>query len=116
MNLLEQSDDKILTIINPIMDNLMDASTEINYQKHIKDFSLRILNHISSEGFEEMCKDYQNKKGFFTNRQFIFLFKRESSIAVVWKQSFTKVKGDFIAEAIFIEENNKVVVDHVLIL
>ena len=97
------------------MDNLMDASTEINHKKHIKDFSSRIINHISPEKFDTICKDYQSAKGFFTKREFVSLFKREDSIAVIWKQNFSKIKGDFVAEAVFKEENDKVVVDHILV-
>ncbi|PIE71710.1 MAG: hypothetical protein CSA22_01290 [Deltaproteobacteria bacterium] len=33
MNFEEMSQEEILAIANPIMDNLMEASTEINHQK-----------------------------------------------------------------------------------
>ena len=34
MNLLSMSDDEILEAVNPLMDNLMAGSTEIDHDKH----------------------------------------------------------------------------------
>ena len=42
MTLSLASDAEILAIANPIMDNLMDASTHIDYDRHIRDFSPRL--------------------------------------------------------------------------
>jgi len=39
MNFEEMSDDEILNIANPIMDNLMEASTDIDHERHIRDFT-----------------------------------------------------------------------------
>lgn len=115
MELLKKTDDVILQILNPIMDNLMDASTEIDYEKFIIDFSKRMKSLTSEKSLNDICKDYQCKKGFFTHREFVSLFKREDSIAVIWKQNFSKVKGDFVAEAVFIEEDGKIVIDHAFV-
>ena len=115
MTLLTKSDDEVLQILNPIMDNLMDASTHIDYEKFIMDFSKRMKSLTTEESLNEICKDYQSKKGFFTAREFVFLFRREDSIAIIWKQNFSKVQGDFVAEAVFIEEDGKVVVDHAFV-
>ena len=42
MSLGSMSDDEILRVANPIMDNLMDASTAIDHGRHIRDFSDRM--------------------------------------------------------------------------
>ena len=115
MKLLEKTDDEILKTLNPIMDNLMDASSEIDYEKFIVDFSQRMKNLTTEKSLNEICKDYQSKKGFFRKREFVSLFKREDSIAIIWRQNFSKIEGDFVAEAVFIEENQKVVVDHAFV-
>ena len=38
VKLESMSDVEILDIVNPIMDNLMDASTAIDHERHIRDF------------------------------------------------------------------------------
>lgn len=37
MRLEQMPDDQILGIANPIMDNLMDASTAIDHDRHVQD-------------------------------------------------------------------------------
>lgn len=97
------------------MDKLMDASTKIDYNKFILDCSLRMKNITTKKSLTKICNDYQSKKGYFTSREFIYLFRRENSIAIIWKQKFSKLNGDFVAEAVFIEEDGKVVIDHAFV-
>ena len=115
MNLLSKLDDEILEVVNSLMDNLMDGSTEIDHAKHTRDFSSRIINHISPDQLEKICKGYQAKWGTFQRREFISLFRRSDSVAVIWKQFVSKIPDEFVAEAVFKEENGRVVVDHVLL-
>ena len=115
MKLLEKTDDEILQVLNPIMDNLMEASTQIDYKRFIIDLSKRMKNLTTEKSLNDICNDYQSKKGFFTKREFISLFRRKDSIAIIWKQHFSKIKGDFVAEAVFIEENERIVVDHAFV-
>ena len=41
MDLAQQPDAAILAVVEPIMDNLMDASTAIDYERHVRDFTER---------------------------------------------------------------------------
>ena len=38
MNWLNMTDDEIMGIANPIMDNLMQTSTDNDHEKHVRDF------------------------------------------------------------------------------
>lgn len=115
MDLFQKSDDEILAVANPIMDNLMDASTMIDYERHIRDFSDRLKNILSKERLEWICQDYQSTKGFFAGRQFVTIFRRPDSVAVIWKQRFTKQTGDFVAEMVLIQQSGRYLVDHVMV-
>jgi len=115
MDLNQKSDDEILAVANPIMDNLMDASTMIDYERHIRDFSDRLKSVLSKEQLEWICRDYQSTKGFFAGRQFVAIFRRPDSVAVIWKQRFTKQTGDFVAEMVLIQQSGRYLVDHVMV-
>lgn len=39
MNWLKMSESEILAIASPIMDNLMQASTDIDHERHVRDFT-----------------------------------------------------------------------------
>lgn len=115
MELVGKSDQEILSIANPIMDNLMDASTAIDYERHIRDFTDRLKGQLSKERLEWICQDYQSTKGFFAEREFVAVFRRPKSVAIVWKQRFTKQPGDFVAEMVLIQQDGKHFVDHVMV-
>ena len=114
MNFEEMSDEEIWDIANPLMDNLMDASTNIDHEKHIRDFSDRMKKIVTKEYLQKVCEKYQNEKGFFSKREPVAVFKRPTSAAIVWTQWFTKAPGEFVAEMLLIEKDGKYLVEHTM--
>ena len=92
MNWLEMNEDEILTIVNPIMDNLMQASTDLDYEKHVKDFSKKLKGAVTKEILETQCNEYQAKLGTFTDREFIGVVRRQSDVRVFWETMVFKIK------------------------
>jgi len=115
MDLAQKSDEEILSVANPIMDNLMDASTAIDYERHVRDFTDRAKSVLSKERLQEICQKYQSEKGFFGKREFVAIFRRPDSVVLVWKQWFTKQPGEFVAELLLVEKNGRYLVDHVMV-
>lgn len=115
MELAKMSDEDILAIANPIMDNLMEASTEINHAKHTRDFTDRLKGMVSEAYLQQVCRRYQADWGYFARREFIAVFRRPGSLAVVWKQWCTKQDGEFVAEMVLVEQNGRYLVDHVMV-
>jgi len=115
MDFEEMSESEILSIANPMMDNLMEASTEIDHGRHVRDFTDRMKNIVTKEYLHKVCKQYQSEKGYFTNREFVAVFKRPDSAVILWKQSFTKAKGEFVAEMVLVERENRYLVDHAMV-
>ena len=105
MNFEKMSENEILAIATPIMDNLMEASTRIDHEAHIRDFTDRMKNIVTKEYLQKVCEQYQKEKGFFSERKPVAVFKRPDSAAVIWKQSFTKAKGEFVAEMVLVHQN-----------
>lgn len=115
MELAQKSDAEILAVVTPIMDNLMDASTAIDYERHVRDFTDRLKSVLSKESLQAICEHYQSTKGFFAKREFVANFRRPDSIAVVWRQWFTKHPGEFVAELVLVERGGRYLVDHVMV-
>lgn len=97
MNWLELTDDEIMTIVNPIMDNLMQASTDIDHEKHIRDFSDNMKKIVTKENFEQQCNQYQRHLGNFTAREFVGIFKKKQDVRVFWRQWYSKSEDEFVA-------------------
>ena len=115
LNLSTQSDAQILAVANPIMDNLMDASTAIDYDRHTRDFTERARRALPREALRPICEQYQRERGFFGPREFVAIFRRPDSVAIIWRQTFTRAAGDFVAEMVLVEEGGRCLVDHVMV-
>jgi hypothetical protein len=115
MDFTTLSDADILAIANPMMDKLMDASTRIDHAAHVRDFTDRIKAIVTSEHLDYVCRQYQAEKGFFATREPVAVFKRTDSAAIVWRQTFTKAQGDYVAEMVLVHRDGRYLVDHVMV-
>ena len=115
MNFEEKTTEEILNIANPIMDNLMAASTDIDHERHVKDFTERAKAIVTPEHLERVCKKYQAEKGIWLHREPVAVFKRPDSAAIIWKQFCSKSKGEYVAEIVLVYKNGKYLVDHAMV-
>ena len=115
MNFENMSDKEILDIANSIMDNLMEASTDIDHERHIRDFTDRMKRIVTKDYLQKVCENYQAEKGYFGERDPVAVFKRPDSAAIVWKQLFTKAKGEHVAEMVLVHQNGKFLCDHAMV-
>lgn len=104
------TDNEILAIANPLIDNLMQGSTERNYDKHAKDFTQRLKNIVTKENLEQQWQN--NELGDFTKRELISIIRKKDGIFVLWKQYLSKSTDEFLAEIYIVEENGRFLVDH----
>lgn len=103
MTLADKTGAEILNVADPIMDNLMEGSTEINHEKHTRNFTDRMKGIVTKEYFETVCRKYQAERGYFSRREFVSVFRRPQPVAIVWKQWFTKQPGEYVAELVLVE-------------
>ncbi len=107
MNWLTLSDDEIMALVAPIMDNLMDGSTEINHEKHIRDFSDKMKNIVTKAELEAQCKSYQKALGIFTKRELMGVFRKKTDVRVFWKQWYSKSEDEFLAFVHIVQRHDK---------
>jgi len=110
-----RSDDDLLAIFDPMMDNCLAGSNGIDHARHVRDFTERLRRIVTRESLEAQCADYQPRLGYFGRREFVCLFRRETSVAVVWRQYFTKSDDEFVNQANFVLRDGRVLIDHCLI-
>jgi len=115
MNWLEMTDDEIMKIANPIMDNLMQASTDVDHERHIQHFSERLREIVTEENLKQQCAEYQKELGYFSDRELAGIFRKDTDVRVFWRQWYTKSKNEFIAFIHLVEKNGNVEVVNVLV-
>ena len=106
---------QILAPAAPILDNLMDASTQRDHPRHVRDFTDRMKAIVTPDYLECVCQQYQAEKGYFTTRTLIVVLRRPDSVAIIWKQHFTKAPGEFVAEMVLVHRDGRYLVDHVMV-
>ena len=116
MDFLSLTDEQILAVADPMMDNLMDASTLIDHARHVQDFTPRLKRIVTSPYLEEVCKAYQAERGLFAKRELVTIMRRPDSAAIVWRQGFTVAQGDYLAEMILVHVDGEFMIDHVAVL
>lgn len=107
MNWMKMSDEEIMAIADPIMDNLMQASTDVDYERHVRDFSPRLREIVTKENLERQCREYQSELGYFSKREFVGIFRRRSDVRIFWRQWYTKSDDEFIAFIHLIDNTGK---------
>ncbi len=113
MNWLEMTDKEIMKIANPIMDNLMQASTDIDHGRHVRDFSEHLKEVVTEENLKQQCAKYQKDLGYFSSRELVGIFRKETDVRVFWRQRYTKSKNEFVAFIHLVEKSGKVEVINV---
>ncbi|MDX1517384.1 MAG: hypothetical protein R3288_11120 [Woeseiaceae bacterium] len=114
MKLAQEPDEDILSVVEPIMANLMAASTRRDHAAHTRDFTPRLKSIVTPERLEEICENYQSRWGYFESREPVAIFRRADSVAVVWRLRCSKVADEFVAEVVIVEDNGRYLVDHVV--
>ena len=107
MNWLAMTDEQIMAIVSPIMDNLMQASTERDHARHIRDFSDNMKAIVTKENFDQQCREYQERLGVFTDRVLVGIFKKKTDVRVFWKQWYSKSDDEYLAFIHVIKRNGK---------
>lgn len=115
LNFETMSEQQLWAIADPIMDNLMDASTQRDHARHVRDFTDRLKAIVTPDYLACICQQYQAEKGCFTTRTPIAVFRRPDSAAILWKQHFTKAPGEFVAEMVLVYRDGRYLVDHVMV-
>lgn len=111
----DKSDEELLAIFEPLMDNCLKGSTERDHAMHVRDFTDRLRAIVTPENLAAQCEAGQASHGHFDRREFVGIFRRKDRVGVVWRQFFTKTPGAFVNHAVFVERDGRILIDHCLI-
>ena len=107
------TEEEILSIVEPMMDNCLEGSNEGDHEKHVRDFTDRLKNVVTRENLKSQLS--YRPRGFFTNREFVCLFRKKNNVGIVWRQFLSTTDDEFVNHAIFVEIENEIFIDHCLI-
>ncbi|MFM2481700.1 hypothetical protein [Celerinatantimonas sp. YJH-8] len=115
MNFQQMSEQAIRDIADPMMDNLMQASTDVDHGRHVRDFTDRMKNIVTPEYLAHVCQQSQAEKGSWLHREPLAVLRRPDSAVVIWKQYCSKAEGEYVAEMVLVFRDNRYQIDHVMV-
>ena len=108
MNITEMTDEEILALANPMWADLVKYSNEKNYGPFTRNFSTAMkmgANEI------EMGKQFARSdlaKNLSTEYQYLGIIRRGEYVTVLYKQSNTKDKAEWLGRLVLGYEKDKV--------
>ena len=123
MKLAAMTEEEILGIVEPMMDNCLEGSNEDDHAKHVRDFTDRLKQIVTPEDFRsQKLRDAQlsysqadRPRGLFAGREFVCLIRKKYSIGIVWRQFLSTSDDEFVNHAVFVAIDNKILINHCLI-
>ena len=108
MKLLDKSDKEILEIAQPIWDNLVKCSNIKDYGGFTKDFSSQMLYGANEV---ELGKQWANNElisSLSEGCKAIGCLRRGLYVTILYKQTSTKIPGDFLGRLVLGNEGDLV--------
>ena len=108
MKLVNKTDNEILEIANPLWDDLVKHSNNKDYQGFTKDFSARMLMGANEIEIGKQWANNEVVTNLSNERQFLGCIRRDGFITVLYKQTSTKIQGEFLGRLVLGVEDNQV--------
>ena len=108
MNLLEKSDQEIIDIANPIWDNLVRSSNIKDYGGFTKNFSSQMLFGANEV---ELGKQWANNElisSLSEGCKALGCLRRGQHVTILYKQTSTKIPGEFLGRLVLGDEGGLV--------
>tara|TARA_Y100000590_G_scaffold164951_1_gene188902 strand:- start:418 stop:768 length:351 start_codon:yes stop_codon:yes gene_type:complete len=108
MSLLEKSDEEIIKIADVIWANLVKSSNIKDYGGFTKDFSSQMLYGANEI---ELGKQWANNdliSSLSEGCNAIGCLRRGQHVTILYKQTSTKISGEFVGRLVLGEEGNEV--------
>ncbi|MCE0495016.1 hypothetical protein [Vibrio salinus] len=98
MRLMELSDSEIIRISKPMIDDVIKGSNEKNWALFLKHQTLKEASCPENRlNVEKQWEENEFLTSLSTERQILGVLRRDGYVNIIWKQTSTKVTGDFLA-------------------
>ena len=108
MNLLEKSDQEIIDIANPIWDNLVRSSNIKDYGGFTKDFSSQMLYGANEVELGKQWASNELISSLSEGCKAFGCLRRGLYVTILYKQTSTKIPGEFLGRLVLGEEDSLV--------
>ena len=106
MSLLDNSDEEIIKIAEPIWDNLIKSSNIKNYGGFTRDFSSQMLYGANEVELGKQWASNDLISSLSEGCKAFGCLKRGKHVTILYKQTSTKIPGEFLGRLVLGEEGD----------
>lgn len=100
MNIIELSDDDILTIAHPMWGDLIKYSNDGEYGKFIKNFSYDLLFGLNEVEIGKQFAKSELTRSLDPNYDFLGLIRRNQHVTVLYRMRSSKKEGEWLGRLV----------------
>ena len=108
MSLLKKSDEEIIKIADPIWSNLVKSSNMKDYGRFTKDFSSQMLYGANEVELGKQWASNELISNLSDDCKAFGCLRRGLYISILYKQTSTKIPGEFLGRLVLGEEDGEV--------
>ena len=108
MSILDKTDDEIFKIAKPIWDNLVKSSNMKDYGSFTRDFSSQMLYGANEVELGKQWASNDLVSSLSENCKAFGCLRRGLYVTILYKQTSTKLPGDFLGRLVLGEEDGLV--------
>ena len=109
MAIQDLTNEEILKISEPILDNIIEGARASNYEKFSRDFHSGFAQMIDAAEFAKQQSLMVNKYGLIAqDREFIRCLRNDHCVMVLWVGKFDKLKGEILTGLNLREIDNEI--------
>lgn len=108
MNIIDKTDEEILKLADPMWDNLIKFSNEENYGAFTRNFSATMLMGANEIEMGKQFKRCDLTKNLAVTKEYLGMIRRGEHVTVLYKQTNTKLKGEWLGRLVLGYENENI--------
>jgi len=105
MNVLTLSDEKILEIAEPILDTIIQGSSEKNWHIFTKHMPESMKTESDREIIENQWSNLEFPTNFSVEREFLSILRKSDCVLVLWKMKNNNNKEDLL-QMLYLQNQN----------
>jgi hypothetical protein len=110
VNIVDQTDEKIATLAEPLLQNMLDGAHELHYAKFSRDFSHGMKMIMPEDLFMEQTIGINQVRGRCTTRKLLGILRKHKTALALWSARYDKTPDDMLIELKLTYEHDKLVI------
>lgn len=114
-NIVDHSDEEIIALAEPILENMLDGMAALNYAKFSGDFSHGMKTIVPEDLFLEETIGINQVRGKCVARKTLGVLRKNKTALIVWSAQYDKSDDDMLIQLKLTYERDALVITGALI-